>query len=221
MRPAAVFLITLQLLWTGSCVDSSRDGESGELCVLLNKLKRVRDGDMTDPMRTLLDSLFRAFSRCDMDQGTTPASPSTAATLPPADMDQGTTPASTTAGSTHPQEESTLPPAAPGLPTPGIDSGKQELLGSPNSDMKFLWIVLAGLGVLMLVTIFILKSKVLICTRIHTYTDVADYVEEKAFSKNDDIVLLGVTPGNEGEDDYYYSPRGSARFEDIPPGLTY
>uniref|UniRef100_A0A0E9UGZ3 Uncharacterized protein n=2 Tax=Anguilla anguilla TaxID=7936 RepID=A0A0E9UGZ3_ANGAN len=72
----------------------------------------------------------------------------------------------------------------------------------------------------MLVTVLTLKSKVLICTRTYTNAGVADNMEEKMYSANDDTVLLGVTPGAEGEDDWCFSPKGSPGYEDISPRST-
>ncbi|XP_061102300.1 uncharacterized protein LOC133131144 isoform X3 [Conger conger] len=99
--------------------------------------------------------------------------------------------------------------------SPDDNQGKEKSQESPKSDRKFLWIVLGVLAAIMLVTILILKSKVLICVRVHTkadipfiFTDVADYMEEKMYSKNDDIVLLGVTPGPEWEEECYFTAKG-------------
>ncbi|KAI1887778.1 hypothetical protein AGOR_G00193860, partial [Albula goreensis] len=109
------------------------------------------------------------------------------------------------------------------LDTPPHDhSEKEKTANLPKSDKKFLWILLGGLAALMIVTIIILKSKILMCTRILTNADVAGYVEEKKkHGKNDDIILLGVTPWGETEEDNSNSPRGSVRYEDVLPRVTY
>ncbi|KAJ8339767.1 hypothetical protein SKAU_G00344000 [Synaphobranchus kaupii] len=273
MKPAAVvcvLLITLQLKQTGSAMNSSLDGESGELCTTLEKLVQVKDKAMTREMKVLLEALFEAFSQCitdltkaptsttasptptptppeetplttatDVDMAKTATSTTAAtSTLPPSDKHLAKTPTSPTVTSTPAAAGSKFPPpdakrrkqdlqrlpesvSTPESASPNDSRGKEEVQGSPKSDKKFLWIILGILGALMLATILVLKSKVLICTRIHTYADVADYMEEKMYRKNDDIVLLGVTPGTEGEDDCYFSPKGSPGYEEISPRSTY
>ncbi|KAJ8247429.1 hypothetical protein GJAV_G00246290 [Gymnothorax javanicus] len=341
MKPAVAacfILIILEMMAAGSTEKSSHNGESGELCSLLNKLLQVKDKTITKEMKILLKALFEAFSHCNLTEtpatdvaptsaatspdqtprtnkinhmttaitttssitaSTTPppstskilptsskgtnsdfqqsasglwptpatnVAPTSAATSPaekpqkdilqtPPSATESTTVTSITASSTLPSLDqtprtnkinhmttaitttssitaSTTPPPSTSKILPTSSKGtnldfqqsasgpasvsassdtnkrKEETLGHSKSDLKFLWIILGVLSVLILGTILILKSKVLICTRIHTDADVADYMEEKMYSKNDDIILLGVTPGVEVEDECYLPRKG-------------
>ncbi|KAJ8272002.1 hypothetical protein COCON_G00108610 [Conger conger] len=117
-------------------------------------------------------------------------------------------PANAETGNQHIQRHKKPPVMTGESASPDDNQGKEKSQESPKSDRKFLWIVLGVLAAIMLVTILILKSKVLICVRVHTKADVADYMEEKMYSKNDDIVLLGVTPGPEWEEECYFTAKG-------------
>ncbi|XP_035275309.1 uncharacterized protein LOC118228116 isoform X4 [Anguilla anguilla] len=145
MKPtvaACVLLITLQLRLTGSTTTPPQDPDSGEVCSQLKQLQQHKA--LTGKLKILLEALFEAFCNKNL------AKTSTSTTL-----------TSTTLTSTP-------VPTAPENASPNDSKRKEEPEASPKSDRKFLWIVLGVLGVLMLVTVLTLKSKVLICTRTYT-----------------------------------------------------
>ncbi|XP_064193669.1 uncharacterized protein LOC135255864 isoform X4 [Anguilla rostrata] len=218
MKPtvaACVLLITLQLRLTGSTTTPPQDRDSGEVCSQLKQLQQHKA--LTGKLKILLEALFEAFCNKDL------AKTSTSTTLTSTTLTSAPVTTALQTGENKRENKDQKPPKSAGAPenaSPNDSKRKEEPQASPKSDRKFLWIVLGVLGVLMLVTVLTLKSKVLICTRTYTNAGVADNMEEKMYSANDDIVLLGVTPGAEGEDDWCFSPKGSPGYEDISPRST-
>ncbi|KAG7458928.1 hypothetical protein MATL_G00225800 [Megalops atlanticus] len=226
-RAASVLLTSLLLLRTASSGDPSSHKEV-RLCDFLNQLKLPKND-----MKTLLETLCKAFRDCGVQDEEIKSATETAQHIHTAARPtvvtsrQSTTATGPEAGpalsKSNMQEPSMiLPNAGLPVPTPRVKPELPEGERSQKSDRKMLWILLGALGALILVTIFVLKSKVLTCTKVHTYTDVAEYSEEKLYNKNDDIVLLGVTaPGSEGEDNYSCSPRASMRYDEISHDSAY
>ncbi|XP_064193668.1 uncharacterized protein LOC135255864 isoform X3 [Anguilla rostrata] len=188
-----IFPHCLFMFFTGSTTTPPQDRDSGEVCSQLKQLQQHKA--LTGKLKILLEALFEAFCNKDL------AKTSTSTTLTSTTLTSAPVTTALQTGENKRENKDQKPPKSAG-------------------DRKFLWIVLGVLGVLMLVTVLTLKSKVLICTRTYTNAGVADNMEEKMYSANDDIVLLGVTPGAEGEDDWCFSPKGSPGYEDISPRST-
>ncbi|XP_035275307.1 uncharacterized protein LOC118228116 isoform X2 [Anguilla anguilla] len=168
MKPtvaACVLLITLQLRLTGSTTTPPQDPDSGEVCSQLKQLQQHKA--LTGKLKILLEALFEAFCNKNL------AKTSTSTTLTSTTLTSTPVPApQTTPGKNKRENKDFQKPSksagAPENASPNDSKRKEEPEASPKSDRKFLWIVLGVLGVLMLVTVLTLKSKVLICTRTYT-----------------------------------------------------